>query len=312
MLTEVKHQTSAIRILSQAANFSSPLLLTGQEGIGKKYSVQKLAQQLFCETQEPSCSCFSCLQLKAETHPDFLRVESIEGKDIGIDPIRVLISSIDAYPTVASHKVVLIDGADRLTTPAANALLKTLEEPPSTVRFYLTAQNPKRVIPTIRSRCGMLSYQNLPEAFIRERLGAFESDPVKATVYARMAEGSLGRAMRYWGSGKLAFRDKVIALLTAGTQRDWWACVSTLQAMESELELLLQITDQLVYDLTLLRRGLPSSIHCDADLSRIQLTDYQLSLLGSGVRSILHQNQVSNMNFRFHVETLFADVFLGS
>jgi DNA polymerase-3 subunit delta' len=195
--------------------------------------------------------------MNEDVHVDFTTIAPEGDKDLGIDPIRDLIEGSNSYPMVGPIKIILVDGVDRLTTPAANALLKTLEEPPSKVRFFLLAENYARVIPTIQSRCGRVEFSRLPETFIQSKVQQFESDVMKARVYARMSEGSVGRALRYWGASRIVFRDRLISLLTAAANKDFTSVFASVSTLEKELNLALKILDQLVHDLLIVRLHAP-------------------------------------------------------
>lgn len=265
MLSDVLHQPTAVKYLRKVVEekITSPLLLVGQEGVGRKFSVNAVVRELFCEEKRPSCDCTSCTQVLRGIHPDVMIVAGVDGKDIGIDAIRAVIEASNDYPSQAPVRVFLIDGADRLTVPAANALLKVLEEPPSTVRFFLLAETVKNVIPTIRSRCCVIAYQNLPEDFILAKLRDFETNPTKALTYARMAEGSVGKAIRYWGSGVLSHRDKVLSLFQVALEKDIARLFSVVDESSKDLPLFLTIAQQVIHDV-LLSNAPERMIHQDS------------------------------------------------
>jgi len=145
------------------------LLIIGREGIGKRSFALELARSLLCETRDPegfACgNCASCRYAAAGQHPDLRIVEPIEVDDdnvatpslwINVSHIRALIewSALTSHRRVA--KVAVIVPAERMNTAAANALLKTLEEPPPGTYLILVAHQPGRLPPTIRSRCQWL------------------------------------------------------------------------------------------------------------------------------------------------------------
>lgn len=145
------------------------LLIAGREGIGKRGFALELARSLLCETPDPeglACGvCASCRYGAAGQHPDLRIVEPIEIDDdnvatpslwINVSHIRALIewSALTSHRRVA--KVAVIVPAERMNTAAANALLKTLEEPPAGTYLILVAHQPGRLPPTIRSRCQSL------------------------------------------------------------------------------------------------------------------------------------------------------------
>jgi len=154
------------------------LLIAGREGIGKRNFALELARSLLCETPDGdgfACgTCASCRYAEAGQHPDLRIVEPVEVDDdnvatpslwINVAPIRALID----WTALTSHrrigKVAVIVPAERMNPAAANALLKTLEEPPSGTFLILVAHQPGRLAPTIRSRCQSLPAPNpAPEA----------------------------------------------------------------------------------------------------------------------------------------------------
>ena len=210
MLADVRHQTEAVRYLRRFVDgaLTSPVLLVGASGVGRRFSVQQAVSEAFCMGERaPKCDCYSCLTIIQGTHPDFVTLTA-DSKDIGVDAVRDLTAKARDYPSVASMRCFLIDGADRFTVPAANALLKTLEEPPAKSRFFLISETSEQVLPTIRSRCGQLRYNRLPEAFVLSVLLQYEHDDAKALVYSRMGEGSAGNAIQYWGAGRLSLRER--------------------------------------------------------------------------------------------------------
>lgn len=146
--------------------------------------------------------------LGSGAHPDFMRLERLEREDrkgesqglarnISIDQVRSLARLLNAAPSMGTRRVILIDSADDLETGAANALLKSLEEPPASAVFLLIAHAPGRLLPTIRSRCRMLRFQPLDEAAMEQALAAALPDmaAVERAALGRSAEGSPGQAL---------------------------------------------------------------------------------------------------------------------
>ncbi len=171
-----------IKVFSQFEGKSVPahhaLLLTGPPGIGKDAFATTLAQGLLCESASPISPCGSCPGCRwfaQDHHPDFRRVspaaesgdeaESAEpaakatraSREIRIDQIRALAGFVELAAHRGGSKVVLITPADAMNTAAANALLKTLEEPPAGTRFLLVTARPAQLPATIRSRCQVVA-----------------------------------------------------------------------------------------------------------------------------------------------------------
>lgn len=234
-------------------------------------------------------------------------------KDIGVDAIRDLTEAASSYPSMARYRVFLVDGADRMTMPAANAFLKTLEEPPSTTRFFLLAESPGAVIPTLRSRCGLVSFRPLPEAYVLSKVQQFEPDPTKALVYTRMGEGSVGRSIQYWGSGRLALRDKALALLRLSQERDVAGLFSLVESAEKELPLLLRFTDHLLHDLLMVLVAPDRLINLDLREAVGTLRQGTDDATWQAIRTRLREARLTfqrvKINLPFHVRSLLVEAF---
>ncbi len=319
MLSDVFGQDEGVRFLQRVVDrqYVSPLLLVGPDGTGKRFSVVQTAKELFCTgTKAPGCDCYDCAQIDEGTHPDFLTVLPKDGKEMQVGQIRSVIEATSAFPSIATLKLFLLDGVDLMNVASANAFLKTLEEPPSVVRFFLLAQRDSRVIPTIRSRCGLVRFRALPEAVVVSKVSEHEADPAKALVYARMGEGSIGRAIGYCGSAKLALRDKVCALLEAGVRRDLPSAFSLISSIEKELPTGLRFLDQIIHDVLMTRHSPDRIIHVDLidTLRRIgdKVSVEALHKLSLGARSLGNLSVSSRLNLPFHVQTLFVETFFGA
>ncbi len=135
--------------------FAHGLLFTGSSGIGKYKLARQLAQYLLCSNKQHDDACFechSCQLFSANNHLDFNLLEAEKNKSIGIDQIRLLTDKLNERPQLGNNKVVLIKGADQLTEAAANALLKTLEEPQGDSYLILLTRTHHQLMPTLLSR----------------------------------------------------------------------------------------------------------------------------------------------------------------
>lgn len=139
-----------------AGRMSQSVLITGQAGVGKHLFARELAKTGLCERRgEQACNtCANCHQFEAGAHPDFIEIAVLEDKrEILIDQIREFCRQIQFTPSQARGRFAVIHAADRLTLAAANALLKTLEEPPRNAVLLLTGTQLSKIPGTIRSRC---------------------------------------------------------------------------------------------------------------------------------------------------------------
>jgi len=137
------------------------LMFVGPAGIGKHQLAERFAQSLLCAQPhadgQPCGHCHACSLYAAGTHPDLFRLSPEEdSKNIRIDQIRALIEGMSLSSHYGRHKVVILNPADAMNIAAANALLKTLEEPPADTILLLVTDRPSFLPATIRSRCQTL------------------------------------------------------------------------------------------------------------------------------------------------------------
>jgi DNA polymerase-3 subunit delta' len=170
---------------------------TGPEGVGKASTGVALAQAMSCD-QAPGRGCGQCSvcsRLGRNIHPDLIWVEA-EGKQIKIQQIRQLEERLAQGAHEARALVILINEVERLNLHAANALLKSLEEPRSGVHFVLVSAASHRVPVTLRSRCQQVRFGPLPEEVVAQMLAERGSlGGAEAAEVARLADGSFSRAL---------------------------------------------------------------------------------------------------------------------
>jgi DNA polymerase-3 subunit delta' len=189
---------------------ASTFLFVGQDGVGKRAFAHFLAQALLCEQSppprlEPCGTCPACQQVAAETHPDLEIVR--KPAERAALPIELLVGDrehrmqeglchkIALKPFRGGRKVAIIEDADYLFQEGANAILKTLEEPPRKSVIILISSSEQRQLPTIRSRCQVVRFQPLEPHVIQTillREGWVSSDE-EAQRLAALAQGSLER-----------------------------------------------------------------------------------------------------------------------
>lgn len=190
-------------------------LLIGPEGIGKRLFARSVAQCLFCqrvpdEDLDACGECPSCRQMQAGTHPDLLEVGCPEGKRIlpialiaGDDETgkrgkEGLCYELAMKPMTAGRRIAIIDDAQTMNDASANALLKTLEEPPPGSTLFLLTPSVDAILPTIRSRCQPVMFPPLTDTDVADLLVelGWVSDAAVAAETAALCEGSLATAQQ--------------------------------------------------------------------------------------------------------------------
>ena len=188
-------------------------LLTGDKGIGKATAAYRIAERLL--------SPESAHLVKAGTHPDLLAIEAdMTGKataSISVDQIRMIVPFLSHTPSFGTSRVVIIDSLDEMNLNGANAMLKTLEEPPAHAFILLINHGSRPVLPTIRSRVHLTAFKPLSaadcEAIIRSRFPDADEDWVAAAAF--LSAGSPGRGDILASSGSIDLYTETCHLLTS-------------------------------------------------------------------------------------------------
>lgn len=171
-------------------------LFLGPRGSGKRPVAVALAAALNC-TQEPGIGCgrcSACLRTLRRRHPDVHHIVP-EGPLIPVDVVREqVIPEAARSPFEGRRKVFVIEEADRMNTPAQNALLKTLEEPHEDTVFVLISEREEDILETVASRCRIVHFEPVSEARIVELLERAGAGPGMARLAARLSDGDLERA----------------------------------------------------------------------------------------------------------------------
>src|SRR5947209_590191 len=216
---EVIGQEAMVRTLSNAiaeGRIAQAFILTGMRGVGKTTTARIIARAPNCigldgagvPTISPCGECVHCRSIAEDRHVDVIEMDA--ASRTGVDDIRDLTEGVRYRPVSARYKVYIIDEVHMLSKNAFNALLKTLEEPPSHVKFILATTEPEKVLPTILSRCQRYDFRNIPTREIAQHLASIcKQEKIKADEDALLLVAKAGAgSMR----DSLSLLDRLLSL----------------------------------------------------------------------------------------------------
>lgn len=218
---------------------SHAYILTGEAGMGRKSLANAFALTLLCEKgkSEPCMECHACKQVLSGNHPDLIYVTHEKPASIGVDDIREQINdTVMVRPYSSYYKVYIVDEAEKMTQQAQNALLKTIEEPPSYAIIILLTTNQEAFLPTILSRCVQLKLKPLKDFVVKSYLvGSMNIPEADADVYAAFARGNLGKAISIASSDDFkAMRGEILNLLKRIKEMDISELLEAIQKMKED------------------------------------------------------------------------------
>lgn len=263
---------------------SHAYIIEGAHGSGKRTLARELCAALACTNREsgriPCGRCLACRKVAEGKCPDVIRIERGSKASIGVDDVRFLRADVLTPPNDLDSKIYIIEGADTMTVQAQNALLLTLEEPPSYVMFLLLCENATALLETIRSRAPKLSLCPVPTDEIRayltknERAFASLSEGEREEILM-IAGGSIGRAKELLDAKErkplLARRELAAAFVEQQlSAKDSARSLSLMSSFGTKREDILSLLDDVLTalrDLTLLKRAenAPLCFYSDRD-----------------------------------------------
>ena len=201
-------------------------LITGPESVGRRTLAIRFAQAVNCpqpiEQGMPCLDCLTCGQIERMVHPDLTVVEAERvGGQIKVDQIRGLQHGLSLTPYDAKYRIAILLRFEEANRQAANALLKTLEEPPPQVILMLTAESTDQLLPTIVSRCEVIRLRPISSGVIKEGLQTnWQVPPAEANLLTHLSSGRPGYTFQlYQNPGKLSLHrtwlDELFNLLSA-------------------------------------------------------------------------------------------------
>ena len=192
----VTHLKSAMKL----GKVSHAYILSGEKGCGKKLLADVFAETLQCEKggTEPCGSCHSCVQAQSGNHPDIIHLMHEKPNSISVDDVRTqIVNDVLIKPYSGKYKIYIVPDAEKMTAAAQNALLKTIEEPPAYAVILLLANNASALLPTILSRCVMLSLKPVADDKVTQYLMEHVQVPdYEADVCVAFAQGNIGKAVQ--------------------------------------------------------------------------------------------------------------------
>ena len=327
------------RIL-ESGRVPGALLFVGEEGVGKKLFAIELAKALNCRSPQgvEACDvCSACKRIakfnypqsdKAEEWEQLIRTDHADvmmvlapKRVLKVDQMRAVEREANYRPFEGKARVFLVDDADKLNDQSANALLKTLEEPPRTSHIILITSRPAMLLPTVRSRCQVIRFSPLSVAEIERHLAS--DKPAKATevrLRARLAGGSIGRAQRSDLDDYQSYRAVMLRVLEAlAITGDRYQLLSAAEELNSakykdDYEVMLDILEGLIRDAWRLSLGAKEIVNEDlrAQLGKIgEKIDSRNAARWIAETELLREQLTVNINRKVATDALFLSMAGG-
>lgn len=305
---------------------SHAYIIEGAHGSGKRTLARELCEALACTDSKsgriPCGTCLACRKVYEGKCPDIIRIGRGNKASIGVDDVRFLRADVLTPPNDLDSKIYIVEDADTMTPQAQNALLLTLEEPPSYVLFLLLCENAASLLETIRSRAPKLTICPVPKEDIRAYLDRHERAFGSLTVQEQeailmIADGSIGRAKELLDSKErkphLARRELAMAFVsTYFGGRDSTAMLGLLSRFGTKREEVLLLLSDVQYalrDLMLLKRteSAPLCFYTDAEaaMALCDATSMQALLSLFEAVEACRRQLLRNANVRLSLTSLF-------
>lgn len=192
-----EHVKDVLRAALERGRVGHAYLFSGPRGVGKTTTARLIAMTANCERdgKKPCGECPSCLAVRAGSHPDVLEIDAASNNSV--DDVRELREKVSLSAMRGGKKIYILDEAHMMSRAAFNALLKTLEEPPSHVIFVLATTEPEKILPTILSRCQHYRFRRLSDAEIAGKLALIcsregvQAEEAALHLIGRLADGAM-------------------------------------------------------------------------------------------------------------------------
>ncbi len=232
--------------LIQEQKLPHALMLEGREGVGKSTIGHQLAMSILCDAVSgDACGvCRNCLKMNHDNHPDFLMIEP-DGTQIKNAQIEKFQEFIHIKPYDGHYKVIVIKEADKMNASSQNRILKTLEEPPTYIIVILLTTNSDTLLPTVLSRCQIIKLNGIHESLILNYIK--EHYQTSDEVIAKLADGSIGRAIEYISSDHFKqIQDHTEVILSSINAKEKAKLLEQLSYLSAEKENIQKILDYMI------------------------------------------------------------------
>ncbi|MGM0396943.1 MAG: DNA polymerase III subunit delta' [Bacillota bacterium] len=286
-------------------NISHFYLFEGEEGLGKRTLGRIFAKTLLCEEkkEEPCNRCSSCRKFDGLNHPDYLEIEPEKGI-IRKGQVEEVIRRMTMSAFQGDRKVFLIDQAHLMNKEAQNAMLKSLEEPPSYIHMILVTSSSKNLLPTIISRGQGIRFQQIPIPLVtRYLVQEQEISEKEARFLGEFSKGSLGKAIQLSQSEDFfQLREWILELMDSLIRGESWKIFSAVESFNQEKDRVQELLDIMVFwfrDLMVYKATGDSGLIINKDKEK--LLSEQSFLDFERINDIMKKIQDTSMNIQLNV-----------
>ena len=291
--------------LSERERLAHAYLFIGPLEIGKGETALAIAKMVNCDQKQEKVfcdQCPTCLKINLNNHPDVMVIDNEQGQAIKIEQIRALLNQSRLRPYFAEKKVFIIRNIENMTTEAANAFLKTLEEPSAQSLLLLTTSVPEKNLDTIKSRCHAIHFQSASSSDLIEHLrNNYQMKGQETHFIAYFAQGCLGAAKELTTNGFINRKNEFLDTVILSRPED--SCMKEILADKIKTKELLNVLFSWIRDCLLAKVGVEDGrlINLDriSDLKKFvdRYTFEELKTINQSVTK-MYQLLADNLNIK--------------